>query len=87
MMGKSDIDGLFKINTLTGKKERLICVCQSKFYNKISCSPDGKYLITERVDSQLEKDTIGNLTGKIIQSSTICLIDLVTLNESKLNLE
>lgn len=87
MMGKSDIDGLFKINTLTGKKERLLCVCQSKYYTNLSCSSDGKYLIAERVDSQLEKDTIGNLTGKIIQSSTISLIDLETLNETKLNLE
>jgi len=79
--------GLFSINLITGKKKQIKCFCDTKRYEALSCSSDGKYLIAERVDSQLENDTTGNFTGRIIWSSFICLIDLKTLAETKLNLE
>lgn len=79
--------GLFNFNIATGAKKRILCFCDSKMYNHLSCSPDGKYLIAERVDLQLTYDPQGNLNLKIIRSSSISLIDLQTNIETQLNLE
>jgi len=79
--------GLFEINIFTKKYTLLIEYCDSKRYNKISCSPDGKRLIGERIDSYNIKDAEGNATGEIVQNSSIYLINLETLEEAKINLE
>ena len=61
--------------------------CDTKRYETISCSADGKKLIGERVDSYLVKDNEGNATGRIMENSSIYLIDLETLEETKINLD
>lgn len=80
-------NGLYKVNVNTSNTELLIPYCHSKRYELISASADGKYLIGERVNSYLEKDANGNLTGTIMEKSSIYLIDLQTLEEIKINLD
>ncbi|WP_146194239.1 TolB-like translocation protein [Brumimicrobium oceani] len=79
--------GLYKIGVNNSNVELLIPFCDTKRYESISASPDGKYLIGERVDSHLELDNDSNPTGAIIENSSIYLIDLNTLEETKINLE
>lgn len=76
----SNKDGLYMVNSQTGQPYNLIPFCDSKRYETISCSSDGKYLVAERVDSSIE-------SGKIIEKRKIYLIDLVTLKEIEVNLE
>lgn len=78
--------GLYKIG-INGLITLLINHCDNKRYSIISCSKDGKKLITERVDSFLERDSDNNPTGKIIQKSSIWLIDTETLKETKIELD
>jgi hypothetical protein len=78
--------GLHKIS-LNGVSKPLIKHCDNKRYSIISCSPDGKNLIAERVDSFLEYNNENEPTGKIIEKSSIWLIDTETLKETKINLE
>lgn len=80
-------NGLYKLNTKNGKLTLLIPFCNSKRYETISCSADGKFLIGERVDSRLELNTDGQPTGAIIEKSSIYLIDLGTLQETKIELD
>lgn len=74
-------DGLFEIDVLNKTVRRLIESCNSRYYKNISCSPDGKYLIAERLDGYIEKET-----GRHFENSTIWLIDLNTLEETKVEL-
>jgi hypothetical protein len=78
--------GLYRIN-LYGDVEPLVEHCDSKRYSIIHCSSDGKKLIAERVDSFLEYNNESNPTGKIIQKSSIWLIDTQTLKEEKINID
>jgi Tol biopolymer transport system component len=78
--------GLYKID-INGQISPLIKHCDSKRYSIISCSKDGKKLIAERVESFLERDSDNNPTGKVIQKSSIWLIDTETLMETRINLE
>lgn len=80
-------NGLFKLNIQTGNYTKLIEFCDTKRYKSISCSSDGKRLIAERVDSYLAKNNDGKPTGQIVENSSIYLIDLETLEETKINLE
>lgn len=80
-------NGLFKLNISNGSFTKLIPFCYSKRYKSISCSSDGKRLIGERIDSYLVKDGDGNPTGQIMENSSIYIIDLETLKETKINLE
>lgn len=80
-------NGLYKLNVTNGSYTKLISFCDSKRYKNISCSSDGKKLIAERIDSYLVKDVEGNLTGQIMENSSIYIIDLETLKETKINLE
>lgn len=80
-------NGLYKLNTSNGQLTLLIPFCNSKRYETISCSADGKFLIGERIDSRLELNTDGQPTGKIIEKSSIYLIDLGTLKETKIDLD
>jgi len=80
-------NGLYKLNINNGSYTKLIEFCDSKRYKSISCSSDGKKLIGERVDSYLVKDGEGNPTGQIMENSSIYIIDLETLQETKINLE
>src|SRR5690606_12569495 len=81
-----DKRGMFKVN-LNGDIQQLKKYCDNKGYSIISCSKDGKKLIAERVESFLERDSDNNPTGKIIQKSSIWLIDTETLKETRINLE
>jgi len=80
-------NGLYKLNTNNGILTLLIPFCDSKRYEIISCSPDEKVLICERIDSRLELNADGQITGKIIEKSSIYLIDLTTLKETKIELD
>jgi len=80
-------NGLYKLNVSNGSYTKLISFCDSKRYKSISCSSDGKKLIGERIDSYLVKDEEGNPTGQIMENSSIYIIDLETLKETKINLE
>jgi hypothetical protein len=83
----SDNDGLFRLNIPTGSYTKIMNFCDTKKYKSISCSPDGKKLIGERVDSYLARDSNGNPTGQIVENSSIYLIDLEIMEETKINLE
>jgi len=87
VFNNSENDGLFRLNVITSEYTRLFPFCDSKRYTKISTSPDGTKLIGERVDSYLDKDTDNNPTGQVIENSSIYIIDLQTLKETKINLE
>lgn len=78
--------GLFKINTSNGQIVKLMTFCDSKRYTSLSSSSDGKYLVAERVDAHLEHNANGGTTGKIIENSSIYLIDISTLEEIKVEL-
>lgn len=80
-------NGLYRIGVNNSNVELLIPFCDTKRYESISASPDGKYLIGERIDSHLQLDDDSNPTGAIIENSSIYLIDLNTLEETKINLE
>jgi hypothetical protein len=77
--------GLYRIDVNSLNTELLMKYCRKR-YESISASSDGKYLGGERIDSYLEKDENGNITGKIMESSSIYLIDLQTLEETKIEL-
>ncbi|MFZ6050843.1 TolB family protein [Halocola ammonii] len=79
--------GLYKLSVNSGQYTKLINHCDSKDYKNISCSPDGTKMIAERVDRHLEKNEAGNPTGNIIENSSIYMIDLSTLEETKINLD
>lgn len=80
-------NGLYKIGSNNSSREILIPFCNSKRYESISASSNGKYLIGERVDSYLELNEQSDPTGLIIESSSIYLINLESLEETKINLE
>ncbi|MBP5982260.1 MAG: hypothetical protein KA734_00950 [Fluviicola sp.] len=83
----SDMDGLYKLNINSGSFTKLINFCHSKRYNSISCSSNGTEIVGERIVSYTIKDSDGNFTGQIVENSEIFMIDLVTLKETKINLE
>lgn len=78
--------GLYKIG-INGLITLLINHCDNKRYSIISCSKDGKKLIAERIDSFLEHNNDNNPTGKVIQKSSIWLIDTESLKETKIELD
>ncbi|WP_123776132.1 hypothetical protein [Brumimicrobium aurantiacum] len=84
--GNNGNGGLYKI-TLSGHEEKIMDFCQSKQYSNISCSADGKYLIGERTAAKLVEMESWPGAGKIVQNSTIWLINTETLEETKINLE
>lgn len=57
-----------------------------KVYTVISCSPDGKRVLVERIDKHFEKDSRGQKTNRIIEKSTISLINLSSLEETRIPL-
>lgn len=79
--------GIFEIDNLSGAITKIIDFCWDKKYHKISISPDGRFLVSERVDSYLDLTENGNPTGRIVRNSNIYLINLETLEETKINIE
>lgn len=75
-------DGLYKVIPQSGQKIKLIQFCDSKRYETISCSSDGRYLVAERVDSTPDHDNI-----LIHEQYKIYLIDLQTLTQTELVLD
>lgn len=80
-------NGLYKVGVNDSSIELLIPFCDTKRYESISASPDGKYLIGERIDIHLQLDDQSNPTGEIIENSSIYMIDLNTLEETKIDLD
>lgn len=76
--------GLFKLDVNTKEYILLMDYCQSKSYRSISCSPDGKFIIGERIDSYVQKNEEDKPTGAIVKNSSIYLINLETLQETKI---
>lgn len=79
--------GIFEIDNHTGATIKIIDFCWDMRYRRISISPDGLSLIAERVDSYLHLTENGNPTGRIVENSSIYLINLETLEETKVNIE
>ena len=82
--GKNN-SGLFKVEVKSGKLTKLLDFCYGKKYTEITCSPDGTKLICERIDSYLEKNSNNESTGAIIEKSHLYIIDLITLQETKID--
>jgi len=77
---QSFTSGIYRIY-LDGSSTLLTEICGSKYYESISCSPDGKYLIGERVDTSRE-----NINFKYINSH-IVLIEIATGIETMIEIE
>ncbi len=79
-------DGIYKISKNGDSKELLIPFCDKKRYTTISHSPNSNYLLGERIDSEIVYNENDQPTGEIKRNSTIYLINLHTLEETKINL-
>jgi len=79
--------GLYKLNVNTGNYAKLIEFCDSKCYGSISCSSNGEFIIGERIDSYIQKNSEGKPTGGTVENSSIYLINLVTMEELKIKLK
>jgi hypothetical protein len=79
--------GLKEFDITTGKLNILLNNCDSKRYTTISVSNDGKKMIASKVLGSLVYDSNGQFTNYIRYKSEICLINLATLNEEKINIE
>lgn len=71
--------GIYRIG-LDGSYEKLIGFCDTKKYSTISCSPDGQFLIAERIDSRLDD------IGIVYEKSSIWQINLNTLEQERIYL-
>lgn len=85
--GEGGDPGLYEVQYPSGISKRLIKYCDSKRYDKISCSPDGKFLVAERLDCTQEFNSMGNFNGYIERKTSIYLFNLATRQEIKVNLE
>jgi len=79
--------GLYEVQYPSGIFVRLIKYCSNKRYGTIDCSPNGKYLVAERIDCTQEFNANGYFTGNIHENTSIYLFNLETKQEIKLNLE
>lgn len=68
-------NGIYRI-TLDGNITLLTEICGSKYYESISCSPDGKFLIGERVDTSREHPHFKYVNSHIV------LIEIATGQET-----
>lgn len=78
--------GLYEINYLTGSHRKIMDFCDSKQYTHISCSPDGNYLIGQRLDCYQKIASNGTVTNNIVQNSSVYKIHIATGTETKINL-
>ncbi len=78
--------GLFEVNFPSGTYTKLMDFCDNRRYSTLSCSPDGKYLIAQRIDCYQQLDSEGQWNGNIVENSSIVRIYLPTMTEMKLNL-
>lgn len=85
--GEGSDPGLYEVQYPSGISKRLIKYCDSKQYSRISCSPDGKFLVAERIDCTQEFTSQGNFNGNINVNTSIYLFNLATRQEIKVNLE
>ncbi|MBW7868848.1 MAG: hypothetical protein H3C31_11030 [Brumimicrobium sp.] len=74
-------NGLYKIGVYNPSIELLMSFCDTKSYTSISASPDGKYIVGERIEREAHSN------GEIVENSFIYLIDLHTLEEIKIDFE
>lgn len=79
--------GLFEINAETGAYKSIMKYCWNREYTHISSSPDGKYLIGELVEKYYRLNDDGEAYGDIATNSSIYLIELATLEETKVNID
>jgi Tol biopolymer transport system component len=80
-------DGMYQVDINTGEPYKLIDFCDTKMYHHLSASPDGTKLVGERVDRYRVHDEDDRFTGEIVENSSIYLIDLATMVETKIELE
>lgn len=80
------LHGIYEIDNSDGTFRKIINHCWNRRYNKISISPDGMKLVGELVESYIEYDKNNNPTGNIIEQSSIYLIDLESLEETKVTI-
>jgi hypothetical protein len=85
--GTDRISGLFEVDIYSGQLTKRMEYCWDRQYSNISASPDGDYLIGERIDSYYRLNENGEPNGVIVENSSIYLIDLLTMEETKISLE
>lgn len=85
--GTDRISGLFEVDIYSGQITKRMDYCFDQQYSKISASPNGDYLIGERIDSYYRLNENGEPNGVIVENSSIYLIDLLTMEETRISLE
>lgn len=78
--------GLKKGNINQSTSCLLIKNCGCVNYKTLSCASDGTKIVVEKISSYPESDGSGGYTNNILQYSNIYMIDLVTLEETKIDL-
>jgi Tol biopolymer transport system component len=78
--------GLFRVDINNKKLTKLIDFCDTKRYTTISCSSDGKTLVAQRIHTSQQVGSNGSNTGNFIVKSSVYLINIQTLEESKVEL-
>lgn len=77
--------GLFEVELSTGSITKLMDFCDKRWYQSIVCTPDGKNIIGQRVESYQQLNSQGVYTGVAYQYSSIYKINLQTLSEIKIS--
>ncbi len=85
-IGSLETAGLFEVDFATGAGTRLVQYCDKELIRSISCSPNGVYLVIEKLERQQKLNENQLFYGTIIENSSIWLLNTTTLQESKLEL-
>lgn len=85
--GSTTPSGLYEVEYPSGNYRRIVTYCASKTYTKIAASPDGKFLLVQRLDRYQKFNSNGGFTGDIVENSSIYMFNPATGMEIKLDLE
>lgn len=77
--------GLFEVELSTGSVTKLMDFCDKRWYENIVCTPDGKNIIGQRVESYQQLNSQGVYTGIAYKYSSVYKINLQTLSEIKIS--
>lgn len=90
VMGNLEVSGLYEVDFVTKNTSKIYDFCQKRFIKEAVCSPDGKYLLIQKIERSFipdPNDSIIGLGGQIIENSSIWLYDVQTKKEAKIKLE
>lgn len=85
-IGSLETAGLFEVDFATGAGTRIVEFCDRELINFISCSPSGNILAFQKLERHQKLNSSGLFYGTIIENSRIWLLNLNTLQETKLPL-